>query len=82
MLVTKLVIPDQFWGSQRNFKMLQSCAYVHGFCSFGLQCTTDVKEFIAARRFETISLHHVLQGFRTTDCDWVILPGAPGCYHG
>ncbi|KAN0092974.1 Telomerase ribonucleoprotein complex - RNA binding domain containing protein [Tylopilus felleus] len=66
MLVTKIVIPKQFWGSQRNFKLVQSY----------------VKEFIEARRFETLSLHRVLQGFSTTDCDWLIPPGAPGCHHG
>lgn len=37
--------------------------------------TLDVKEFIACRRFETLSLHHVLQNFSTTDCDWSIPPG-------
>ena len=35
-----------------------------------------------ARRFETISLYRVLQEFSTTDCDWLIPPGKPGCYHG
>jgi telomerase reverse transcriptase len=35
----------------------------------------DLKEFIACRRFETLSLHHVLQNFSTTDCDWLIPPG-------
>lgn len=52
------------------------------FCGLVLQYIADVKEFIMARRFETVSLHHVLQGFTTTDCDWLIPRGAPGCYHG
>lgn len=46
-----------------------------------LKYIADVKEFIVARRFETVSLHHVLQGFSATDCDWLIPRGAPG-YHG
>lgn len=41
-----------------------------------------IKEFIVARRFETVSLHHVLQGLSTTDCDWLIPRGVPGCFHG
>jgi hypothetical protein len=47
-----------------------------------LQSPADVKGFIVARRYETLSLHHILQGFSTTDCDWLVLPGAPGCHHG
>jgi len=35
-----------------------------------------------ARRFETVSLHRVLQGFSTTDCDWLTPSGVPGCHHG
>ena len=31
----------------------------------------DIKTFIAARRYESMTLHHVLQGFRTTDCAWL-----------
>lgn len=54
----------------------------NGFCNFGSLCTADVKEFIVARRFETMSLHHVLQRFSTSDCDWLIPPGLPGCHHG
>jgi telomerase reverse transcriptase len=66
MLVTKMVIPKQFWGSRKNFKLVQNY----------------VREFIVARRFETVSLHRVLQGFTTTECDWLIPPGNPGCHHG
>ena len=37
----------------------------------------DIKNFITCRRFETLSLHDVLQGFSSSDCDWLIPPG-PG----
>jgi hypothetical protein len=37
----------------------------------------DVKDFITCRRFETLSLHTVIQGFSTSDCEWLIPPG-PG----
>lgn len=56
--------------------------YSDSSCSFDSLCAADAKEFIVARRFEKLSLHHILQGFNTTDCDWLIPPGVPGCYHG
>jgi telomerase reverse transcriptase len=34
-----------------------------------------VKEIIYARRFETITLHRILQGFSTSECDWLMPPG-------
>ena len=33
--------------------------------------TPDVKQFVSCRRYETFSLHHLLQGFSTTACDWL-----------
>ena len=62
--------------------MVQNCTYSDSFRSFDLQRTADVKEFIVVRRFETVTLHRVLQGFSTTACDWLIPPGIPGCHHG
>jgi telomerase reverse transcriptase len=35
----------------------------------------DVRKFIEARRFETFSLHFLLQGFSTADCEWLMPPG-------
>jgi hypothetical protein len=32
-------------------------------------------EFISCRRYETLTLHHVLQKFSTADCDWLMPPG-------
>ena len=37
--------------------------------------TPDIKELITARRYETLTLHHVLQGFMTSECDWLMPPG-------
>lgn len=34
-------------------------------------------EFISCRRYETLSLHYILQKFSTADCDWLMPPG-PG----
>ncbi|KAF8656263.1 hypothetical protein AX16_002699 [Volvariella volvacea WC 439] len=61
MVVTNAVIPKVFWGSKQNFKYIME----------------RVKELISCRRFETLSLHDILQGFSTTACDWLIPPG-PG----
>ncbi|KAG5635812.1 hypothetical protein H0H81_010060 [Sphagnurus paluster] len=58
-LVTKAVIPKAFWGSDANFKVVLSY----------------VQEFIRCRRFESVTLHHVIQRFSTTACDWFIPPG-------
>ena len=35
---------------------------------------TDIREFIELRRFETLSLHHVLQGIKISKCKWLELP--------
>jgi hypothetical protein len=32
----------------------------------------EVNALIACRRYETLSLHNILQGFSTLDCDWLI----------
>lgn len=36
---------------------------------------SDVMEFIRCRRFETLTLHRLLQGFSTSACDWLMPPG-------
>ena len=33
---------------------------------------TDVEQFIKGRRFESITLHLVLQKFSTQECDWLL----------
>ncbi|KAG8899700.1 hypothetical protein FRB99_006494 [Tulasnella sp. 403] len=58
--VTMAVIPHSFWGSKKNLKAVLS----------------QVSTFISCRRFETITLHDVLQGLSTADCDWLVVEGA------
>ncbi|KAF5359331.1 hypothetical protein D9756_003256 [Leucocoprinus leucothites] len=60
VVIVKAVIPKSFWGSKKNFKVIMN----------------HLKSFITGRRFETLSLHDVLQGFSTSDCDWLIPPGS------
>ncbi|TFY78051.1 hypothetical protein EWM64_g5960 [Hericium alpestre] len=55
VLVTKAVIPKALWGSDENFKVMMN----------------SVKDFVTFRRFETVSLHHVLQGLSTISCKWL-----------
>ncbi|CAK5268459.1 unnamed protein product [Mycena citricolor] len=60
ILVSKAVIPKTFWGTEENFKHL--CRHV--------------KRFIACRRYESLSLHGIVQGFSTSACDWLMPPGS------
>ncbi|KAL0579065.1 Telomerase reverse transcriptase, partial [Marasmius crinis-equi] len=57
--VVQAVIPKAFWGSKDNFKHI----------------CRQIKTFITARRYDKVSLHHVLQGFSTAACDWLMPPG-------
>jgi hypothetical protein len=38
----------------------------------------DVREFIQLRRFENLSLHHVLQDIKVSKCEWLGPPRADG----
>ncbi|KAG8970574.1 hypothetical protein FRC03_006703 [Tulasnella sp. 419] len=57
---TKQVIPEAFWGSQANFRVLLK----------------HVQTFILCRRFETVTLHTVSQDIKLNDCTWLIPSGA------
>ncbi|KAK7050869.1 Telomerase reverse transcriptase [Paramarasmius palmivorus] len=57
--VVHAVIPKSFWGSKSNFKVI----------------SRHVKTFITARRYEKITLHHALQDFSTSACEWLMPPG-------
>lgn len=75
-LVTKVVIPKAFWGCDKNFKLiLHRTEHSRTVFLISKLSPSDVKEFINCRRFETLSLHHILQGFSTSECDWLMPPG-------
>ncbi len=40
-----------------------------------LNSREDVEQFISCRKHESLSLHHVIQGLRTSDCDWLAPSG-------
>ncbi|CEQ41347.1 SPOSA6832_03072 [Sporobolomyces salmonicolor] len=53
--VVQEVIPRDFWGSAANFKLVQK----------------NIATFLRLRRYETLSIHAILQGFALLDCDWL-----------
>ncbi|GJN91088.1 hypothetical protein Rhopal_004105-T1 [Rhodotorula paludigena] len=53
--VTRDVIPRAFWGSDDNYKVIRS----------------HISAFVRMRRYETTSLHVLMQGFSVLDCDWL-----------
>ncbi|KAI5476957.1 telomerase reverse transcriptase [Pseudohyphozyma bogoriensis] len=53
--VVQSVIPRDFWGSPANERLI-------------LQ---HIKTFVRFRRYETFSIHALLQGFSIADCDWL-----------
>ncbi|CDO70652.1 hypothetical protein BN946_scf184756.g19 [Trametes cinnabarina] len=59
VLVTKAVIPRALWGSDKNFNITME----------------NVKHMITGRRYESFSLHRVLQDIQTSDCEWLMPPG-------
>lgn len=75
----KAVIPRDFWGSDRNFNVVMTCAlYSRDSCTLlsfveddGTFSLIGVEKIIAGRRYETVTLHQVLQGFAIADCDWL-----------
>ncbi|PFH53166.1 hypothetical protein AMATHDRAFT_39050 [Amanita thiersii Skay4041] len=58
-LVIKTVIPAAFWGSKYNLNVI----------------LRHVQTLITGRRYESFTLHYIMQGFQISDCDWLIPPG-------
>ena len=38
----------------------------------------DVKRFVSGRRYEVMTLHGVMQGLSTSECDWLLPQRKPG----
>lgn len=55
-LVLLHLVPHELFGSRHNRK----------------QFLAMIDNFVFARRFETLSLHHIIQGMRITDCHWLL----------
>lgn len=72
------MIPKAFWGSDANFKHVLGRERFRSALFAEIQTAffhADVKDFIACRRYESLSLHHIVQGFSTSACDWLMPPG-------
>lgn len=48
------------------------CTTCHSAANAGC---VDIKAFIALRRYETLTLHKLLQGFSISDCEWLMPSG-------
>ncbi|KAG8975768.1 hypothetical protein FRB90_009409, partial [Tulasnella sp. 427] len=64
--VVLTVIPRDIWGSKKNLKVMLS----------------HIAEFISCRRYESPTLHSLLQGFSIADCDWLMPISAKAQAHG
>lgn len=71
VLVSDKVFPDGWWGGQKNRDSIYECALLIISLSDQLTRQPDVKRFILARRYDTISLHHVLQGLEISAIAWL-----------
>ncbi|GAA6017946.1 hypothetical protein JCM10207_002715 [Rhodosporidiobolus poonsookiae] len=58
--VVEQVIPRAFWGSTSNAKLVQK----------------HISSFVRLRRYESTSLHTLLQGFSILECEWLVPPSA------
>lgn len=58
--VVREVIPRDFWGSDSNAKVVLS----------------HISALLRLRRYETLSVHALLQNFCVADCDWLRAPSA------
>ncbi|UZJ56496.1 hypothetical protein CBS101457_005816 [Exobasidium rhododendri] len=54
--VLRLVLPIELMGSHHNLRILLK----------------NVDKFVRLRRYETLSLHQLCQGFRVLDCHWLL----------
>ena len=71
--MTKAVIPKALWGSDKNFKLVMNCTSLSiRQTSADLSCIA-VKDFITFRRYETLTVHQIMQGLSTTECEWLAL---------
>ncbi|KAL1844292.1 hypothetical protein VTJ49DRAFT_2349 [Mycothermus thermophilus] len=64
--VVSKVIPDEFWGKGEIRDHNKACFL------------KKVHHFIHLRRFESLCLHEVMQGMKTTDLEWLTPPALSG----
>lgn len=75
VLVSRSVFPTSIWGCKRNFvSTMNRRLSTHAL--FHIHICLDVKTFISGRRFETMTLHSIVQDFSTAACTWLMPPGS------
>lgn len=75
------VIPKAFWGSEANRKVVEKSELLSSLflwtCNVPwhvrwlIRITADVSQLLRYRRYESVSLHALLQGFSVLDCQWL-----------
>lgn len=63
-----------WWGSKENEKLVRtrSFEYPLSFQTSAENQSTGIRQIINLRRFETLTMHDLLQDFSICDCDWLI----------
>ena len=77
--IVNRVIPSRFWGSRENQDHIWKCeivSYLRGLRKLSTGNAVGTAAFLRYRRYETTSVHLLLQGFSILDCDWLRLPSA------
>lgn len=73
--VVQEIIPRDFWGSKANSDLILGCT--SSLRSLSVSPThsllSDMTSFLRMRRWETFTLHTVLQKFSVESCDWLLL---------
>ncbi|KAJ6790258.1 hypothetical protein PWT90_09861 [Aphanocladium album] len=64
--VLSKVVPDAFWGEGDDLTHNKTLL------------SKKVHHFVTLRRFETMNLHEISQGFKTSNMEWPQLPGQSG----
>jgi hypothetical protein len=71
--VIRRVFPPSLWGGESNLELVLKSTSSHIMPKISTYSTSpDVRLFIRARRFESMTLHQFLQGFSTSECDWLL----------
>ena len=55
--------------------------YLTSLHNTDLLSSLDAKQLISGRRHECMNLHNTIQGFSTSECDWLLPRGKRGSVH-
>lgn len=69
------IVPKKFWGSEANEKLIMSRkAFVSRFELVLMLSRVDLARLVRLRRYETFTVHTIVQGFSVLDCEWLSGP--------